>query len=72
VSTHEEQERASGAGYAGFAAYGACVVGIMGVVAAIGAFLTGSTDGTHYVGVGACLAAAGLSFGLLANAVLRR
>ena len=51
----------------GLAIIGCVVLGIAGFVAAITAFLEG-----EYVAAGVCLAAAGLSFGLLANAVLRK
>lgn len=50
----------------GLTILGCVVVGIAAFLAAIAAFLEG-----EYVALGACLAAAGLSFGLLANAVLR-
>ena len=41
--------------------------GFAGIIAAVFAFVT-----LNFVGAGLCLGAAGLSFGLVANATLRR
>jgi hypothetical protein len=51
----------------GLATLGSSVTGIVSFLAAMVTFLSG-----EFVAAGACLAAAALSFGLLANAVLRK
>jgi hypothetical protein len=50
----------------GLATVGGGIIGIAGFVAALVAFFSGD-----FVATGLCLVAAALSFGLLANAVLR-
>ena len=55
-----------GSGVVGFATIATCVVGVGAAIAAIGAF-----DESDFVGVGVCLIASALSFGLLLNAFLR-
>ncbi len=55
-----------GSGLIGFATIAICVVGVGAAIAAVGAI-----DRSHYVGVGVCLIASALSFGLLLNAFLR-
>jgi hypothetical protein len=54
------------------AVVGTLITGVMGVIAAIGALNASRLEGTHYIGAGACLAAAALAFGLLSNAIFRR
>lgn len=51
---------------AGLAIIGTCITGVASLVAAIFTFLNGD-----FAAGGICLLAAALSFGLLANAVLR-
>jgi len=51
----------------GLATLGSSVTGIASFLAAMATFLSG-----EFMAAGACLAAAALSFGLLANAVLRK
>jgi len=51
----------------GLATLGASVIGVISFLAAIATFLSG-----EFIAAGASLAAAALSFGLLANAVLRK
>lgn len=50
----------------GIAVFGSAITGIAGIVVGVATALTGEA-----VGAGLALVAAGLSFGLLANAVLR-
>jgi hypothetical protein len=50
----------------GLATIGSSVVGVVSLIAAVLALASG-----EYLGMGACLMAAALSLGLLANAVLR-
>jgi hypothetical protein len=50
----------------GLGTFGSAVIGVIGFVAALIAFFSGDL-----VGTGVCLVASALSFGLLANAVLR-
>jgi len=54
------------ASIAGLAIIGTCIIGVASLIAALFAFLNGD-----FTAVGVCLMAASLSFGLLANAVLR-
>jgi hypothetical protein len=51
----------------GYAITAGMVVGFAGLIAAVAAFFS-----TDWVGTGVCLAASGLAFGLVANALLRR
>ena len=55
-----------GSGLVGFAAIATCVIGVGAVIAAIAAF-----SESEFVGVGVCLIASALSFGLMLNAFLR-
>jgi len=50
----------------GLAALGSSITGVASLIAAIFPLFSG-----EFIGVGMCLTAAALSFGLLANAVLR-
>ena len=50
----------------GLSILGSILVGVASLLAAVAAFVEG-----EYTAVGVCLAAAALSFGLLANAVLQ-
>jgi len=59
--------RRSGETIAGVAVICGMVTGYAALVAAVFAFFS-----YNWVGAGVCLAAAGLSFGLVANAALRR
>ena len=60
-------ENQRGESVAGLAIVCALVVGFAGFVAAFFSFFA-----FNFVGAGVCLAASGLSFGLVANASLRR
>jgi hypothetical protein len=51
----------------GLATLGAAITGVFGLFAGLLAFLSG-----QWQAVGVCLLAAGLAFGALANALLRR
>jgi hypothetical protein len=59
--------RQSGETIAGVAVVCGMITGYASLIAAVFAFFS-----FNWVGAGACLAAAGLSFGLVANAALRR
>ena len=50
----------------GFALIGGLVAGFAGLIAALVSFFS-----LNLIGVGVCLAAAGISFGLVANAIWR-
>jgi hypothetical protein len=55
------------------AVIGVLVTGVLGLFFGIRAFDAGSPQNpTGYIGAGACLAASGLAFGLLTNAIFRR
>lgn len=54
------------ASIAGLAIIGTCIIGVTSLIAALFTFLS-----RDFAAVGICLLAAALSFGLLANAVLR-
>ena len=51
----------------GLAVIGSAVTGVAGFIGALFPFLSGD-----FLSAGVCVAAAGLSFGLLANALLRQ
>ena len=54
------------ASIAGLAIIGTCIIGVASLIAALFSFLAGD-----FAAGGICLLASALSFGLLANAVLR-
>ncbi|HYH82036.1 MAG TPA: hypothetical protein VEX86_19675 [Longimicrobium sp.] len=60
-------ENQRGETIAGIAVFCGMVAGFVGLVVAVFSFFAG-----NFAGAGVCLVAAGLSFGLVANATLRR